>query len=39
MNNTKGIFTVINGVTVNNKRNTDSLLFIIRDCCFLCTEL
>lgn len=38
MKNVKGIFIVINGVTVNNKRSINSLLLVIRHCCFLCTE-
>lgn len=29
---------VINGVTVNKERSINSLLLIIRVCCFLCTE-
>ena len=38
MNNAKIIFIVINGVTVNNKRSINSLLLVIEDRCFLCTE-
>lgn len=38
MNNVKGIFLVINGVTVNNKRSINSLLLVIRVYCFLSTE-
>lgn len=38
LNKVRGIFIVINGVTVNNKRSIDSLLLVIRDCYFLCTE-
>jgi len=38
MNNVKGICIVSNVMTVNNKRSTNSLLFVTRYCCFLCAE-